>query len=362
MADTTPSQPTPLERATEWAAAEPDLSIGDDGHLLVAGDPPLAFDIATADDRLTVSYRVPGPVAAGDLPGRASLVRTGEVDAGGGRVLSVPIYLDGLGRQSFLDAVRALIGAAETAAAATPAPATARTTAERQAVEEPEATREMPAVWTPTHAVPAGGTGAWANPDPSAAPTATLEARVRLSIAEHRGDWVRVIGSNGWTGWVDARVLEPLGAEAATAKATGATGATGGGPNQQVRIISVIGAAVIGLSALTPWASPGAGGSSNAFDLSSRFLWDYTASGAPELGWVLVGLGVLALLVALRGTTPVRVLVGFMALAVAGMFCLQLYRGITDVGGSFSDVMDIIGFAPLVTVAGGILVMVGAKK
>ena len=63
----------------------------------------------------------------------------------------------------------------------------------------------------PTHQVPAGGMPAWASPDPAAAPIAELAARVQLRIDETRGAWARVTGSNGWTGWVDARRLGPLG-------------------------------------------------------------------------------------------------------------------------------------------------------
>jgi protease PrsW len=67
-----------------------------------------------------------------------------------------------------------------------------------------------PAAWTPTHAVPATGMSAWDAPDPSRVPTVMLAAGVQLTIAEEQGAWARVIGSNGWTGWVDGRLLVRL--------------------------------------------------------------------------------------------------------------------------------------------------------
>ncbi len=67
-----------------------------------------------------------------------------------------------------------------------------------------------PAGWTPTHVVPAAGMAAWSAPDPSQPPLVTLAAGVQLSILEERGAWAHVMGSNGWTGWVDSRLLAPI--------------------------------------------------------------------------------------------------------------------------------------------------------
>lgn len=70
------------------------------------------------------------------------------------------------------------------------------------AEEEPIA-----AVWSATHAVPPEGMQAWAEPDPSAPPAATLEAGSRVALRERRGGWALVESSDGWSGWVDARLL-----------------------------------------------------------------------------------------------------------------------------------------------------------
>ncbi|MBP1631891.1 MAG: hypothetical protein H6Q11_179, partial [Acidobacteria bacterium] len=171
-----------------------------------------------------------------------SLMR-GTVQGAGDRLgvsVEYPIYLDGLNRQNFLlatqevagavDAVGALGGraAAPAVSAVVPEVTTAPAVAAATPVAPVADTIEMPyapaqpVVFTPTHEVPAGGMSAWARPDPSLQPAARLEARVQLRVDETRGAWARVTGSNGWTGWVDARRLAPLGgAVAAPAVITG---------------------------------------------------------------------------------------------------------------------------------------------
>ncbi len=61
--------------------------------------------------------------------------------------------------------------------------------------------------WAPTHVVPAGGLPAWDAPDPARQPVAMLSARVELIVVGRAGAWANVRGVNGWTGWVDGRLL-----------------------------------------------------------------------------------------------------------------------------------------------------------
>jgi SH3-like domain-containing protein len=63
--------------------------------------------------------------------------------------------------------------------------------------------------WRATHRVTADAS-AWAEPDPSAEPTAQLAAGVEVAVLEERGSWAHVAAANGWEGWVDARGLDPL--------------------------------------------------------------------------------------------------------------------------------------------------------
>ncbi|MCX4986300.1 hypothetical protein [Streptomyces sp. NBC_00572] len=58
----------------------------------------------------------------------------------------------------------------------------------------------------PTHVVPRAGLDAWEAPDPGL-PTTPLDAFLPVRLEERAGDWGRVLCSNGWTAWVDARLL-----------------------------------------------------------------------------------------------------------------------------------------------------------
>ncbi|MFF0115438.1 hypothetical protein [Streptomyces prasinus] len=58
----------------------------------------------------------------------------------------------------------------------------------------------------PTHVVPGDGMPAWEAPDP-AGPTVGLDPLLPVRLAERRGDWGRVLCSNGWSAWVDGRLL-----------------------------------------------------------------------------------------------------------------------------------------------------------
>jgi len=73
-----------------------------------------------------------------------------------------------------------------------------------------QASTETGGPWRATHRVPAE-ISAWAEPDPSAAPTAQLPAGLDVAVLEERGSWARVRAENGWEGWVDGRGLQPLG-------------------------------------------------------------------------------------------------------------------------------------------------------
>jgi len=64
-------------------------------------------------------------------------------------------------------------------------------------------------VFAVDHVVGAGGLSAWAQPDGSQAPIATLPPGLGLAVVERQGAWVRVQTSTGWQGWVDGRALPP---------------------------------------------------------------------------------------------------------------------------------------------------------
>lgn len=60
-----------------------------------------------------------------------------------------------------------------------------------------------------SYVAPAEGVRAWQEPDPAQPPIVTLAAGTELRLLEQRGQWAHVEASNGWTGWVDATLLQP---------------------------------------------------------------------------------------------------------------------------------------------------------
>ncbi|WP_432118463.1 hypothetical protein [Streptomyces sp. bgisy032] len=58
----------------------------------------------------------------------------------------------------------------------------------------------------PTHVVPRHGMPAWEAPDPSR-PTVDLDPLLPVQLLERQGDWGHVLCFNGWSAWVDGRLL-----------------------------------------------------------------------------------------------------------------------------------------------------------
>jgi hypothetical protein len=62
------------------------------------------------------------------------------------------------------------------------------------------------AEFRPTHVIPQDGLPAWETPDPSR-PTVPLDALLPVQLIDRLGDWGRVLCANGWSAWVDGRLL-----------------------------------------------------------------------------------------------------------------------------------------------------------
>ncbi|MGG2459476.1 hypothetical protein ACO0M4_06570 [Streptomyces sp. RGM 3693] len=58
----------------------------------------------------------------------------------------------------------------------------------------------------PSHVVPPGGTATWAAPD-ATRPLVPLDPLLPVRVVERRGDWALALCSNGWSAWVDGRLL-----------------------------------------------------------------------------------------------------------------------------------------------------------
>jgi SH3-like domain-containing protein len=239
-----------------------------------------------------------------------------------------------------------------------------RPQAEQSPGRQPAAPPVAAGPWSPTHEVPAGGMGAWSAPDPQLQPAARLAERVQLRIDEQRGAWARVTGSNGWTGWVDARRLQPLGAGSTAAAATPEAQRSGTRPGGlAIRLVTAIGAAITGIAVALPWLSPPGGGSSNGFDVPLPFLWDYTSGSDFRLGVVVTILAVLGLAVGLVKQVSARLaaVIGFLTLGVGVAFIIQVSRAVSDnLGLGFGDVLgDWVGFGAWGAIAGGVVMLIG---
>jgi hypothetical protein len=372
---------TALNKVAEWAKAEPAVTVAGDGTISVAGDTPLTITVTADDERVQLTHRHVETAADAarveavrrNLPGRGSQV-TGAVAAAGTAMemtLTSTLYVDGLTRQGFVAAFNDLIAATDRAvgsvptaiietkpAAATAAPVVVAVPAAppaAPAAAEPVSPDTAPTmvlsqVWVPTHRVPEGGMRAWPKPDPAVEPIATLQARVELSIAESRGDWVRVVGSNGWTGWVDARRLLPM---TPGTGARAAAGSAGGFP------LGALGAVALIAAAFLPWFDTG-GFTADSFDVALPFLWDLGASGEPALGYAIAGLGALGLIaVFLKGVPDgLRRLAGIAGLVAAALFAYQVHRG---VAGTVSDTIDVLGYGVYVALAGAVVLLISPK-
>ncbi|GGU46516.1 hypothetical protein GCM10010211_07560 [Streptomyces albospinus] len=58
----------------------------------------------------------------------------------------------------------------------------------------------------PSHVVPPGGLATWAAPD-ATRPLVPLDPLLPVQVVERRGDWALALCSNGWSAWVDGRLL-----------------------------------------------------------------------------------------------------------------------------------------------------------
>ncbi|MFI9039382.1 hypothetical protein [Streptomyces sp. NPDC053726] len=58
----------------------------------------------------------------------------------------------------------------------------------------------------PTHVVPQDGLPAWEAPDVSR-PTEPLDPLLPVQLIDRRGDWGQILCANGWSAWVDGRLL-----------------------------------------------------------------------------------------------------------------------------------------------------------
>ena len=223
---------------TAWCSSDDDLEItgervepsADFALSLRAGrvsGSPVDLDVLQGQgaDRITVrrSVTVQGDAAAAATdvidtrPGGVSA----SVDRGAATTTVTAqtyVYVDGLSKNSFMHAVAeiartsrlltALTGAGT--AAAEPAAAAASQQMPAPSFTPTPAPQPQPAPasqWVPTHSVPPQGLRSWAAPDPNGPVVANLAPGLPIQVTEVRGAWARIVCSNGWTGWIDGRII-----------------------------------------------------------------------------------------------------------------------------------------------------------
>jgi hypothetical protein len=92
-----------------------------------------------------------------------------------------------------------------------PAPQPAQPMPQTAPAAQPAAAAQPGAAFRPTHAVPPMGMPAWAQPNPALPPTAQLQGGLQVMVGEwSQSGWARVVASNGWSAWVDGRMLVPF--------------------------------------------------------------------------------------------------------------------------------------------------------
>jgi hypothetical protein len=196
---------------------------------------------------------------------------------------------------------------------------------------------------------------AWSSPDPSVAPVANLSPGVQLRVDEQRGAWASVTGSNGWTGWVDARILQPIGAAATAVVAPSATRPAAGSPFPIGSPVGLLGGILMVAATFLAWGhwtfvkaldvSLAA-----VYPLSEWFTWSQ-----PRVGVVLLAAGAAAISASLIPAIGpgLRVLAGLLAVWMsAGLLVTALVNG-----AAVSDLLDHQLTGLYVAFVGGMLAM-----
>jgi len=218
--------------------------------------------------------------------------------------------------------------------------------------------------FSPTHSTPAAGLDSWPRPDPNAPIGPHISPGLPLQLLARSGDWAKVTFDNGWTAWVDGRLLVAVGSRSpGLASSTG----SGGGSfdfatlmTDRPKAFAIGGAALVAVSALLPWARGAS--STNSFDLPAAFLVDYktTSTGGIKVGWLLVAIAVAIVFVIVRGAhNRVERGLGIAAMAVPALYLVQLQRYVSAARGV--SITDLVGIGVVGTIAGGVLVLAAPR-
>lgn len=225
--------------------------------------------------------------------------------------------------------------------------------------------------WQATHRVPPG-MRVWGEPNPELAPLAAFQETAEVRVEEERGAWARIARADGWGGWVDGRLLESLTvAPPATSDVPpppppddGGSGTFGavapGRAAVKVRGLIAAGAGLALLSSVLPW---GKAGGTNAFEFELSILWNPDTFGN---GGITTGIALLLLALAGLAVATLRRLPAWLALPIGVLVLLMgalfFYQMVRDVGSAARAFSDVIGFAPWLTMIGGLGMVLGGLR
>lgn len=215
--------------------------------------------------------------------------------------------------------------------------------------------------FTPTHRVPAGGMDSWPRPDAQAPRGPRINEALSVQSIDQLGDWTKVVFDNGWSAWVDGRLLQPLHGtgrpNASAAKGGSRQFDLGAILSDRTRVVAIGGAVLVALASVLPWLR-GTGQSVNSYDVRAKVLFDYksNATSGLTIGVILLLLATALVVMIGMGTKEQATRwLGVATIAVPGIYVVQLQRAVSDVPGA--SVTDFIGIGILAAAAGGALVL-----
>lgn len=213
-----------------------------------------------------------------------------------------------------------------------------------------------------THRVPTSGTAAWSTTDAGVPPAARLDPGLELQVVARQGDWAQIRCSNGWTAWVDARVLVPVAGGPPPARVSAlawSRSITVGGRRVEVGP-AMVGAVVVAIGSMLGWIR-GGGVSISSFDVKVNYLFSPTSRpSGPDLGLVLVAAAVgFAAMTVVGARADRRRWIAWLVVGIGVLFVVQLQRSLSDLPPeSRPGLIDTVGLGVWATIVGGALMFV----
>ena len=228
--------------------------------------------------------------------------------------------------------------------------------------------------FTGTHTTPAAGMATWPHPG-SATTGPRLDPYLVVQLVRVYGDWAQIVCSNGWSTWVDGRILAPAGQQRASASAPRRVAGTSLGrytfipPTKATWPLSA-GAALVAVAVFLPWIDFGGGADTvNALDVPLVFLLgkDNFLDGGPGLGIVLLLLAVAAFMLGhISGLQKLAKVPGALCVPAVVMFLVQmnaLLGAVKNAGGTdVPSLLDVVGIGVWLSLIGAALLAWGGKR